>query len=164
MSGVAPTVGAIAVGLACLLLGKGYAEYVGGRLRDYESVYGFLELMHREISCHLATPSELAAHSSDERLRECGFLDMLADGERLGVAFGSVTDKLLLSERDKAFLQSYFDGFGAGSPQSELRALDITLRELALRVRSVREDLPKRARLARVLLGLFALGIIILLL
>ena len=156
--------GAVIVGIASLLFGRSYAEYIKRRVADYSSALEFLLLMRREISCRLATPCELASRAGEGRLREVGFFALLEGGESLGAAFRLVSDKLLLDARDLELLLGYFDGFGGGDAEGELRSLDAAAEELTARVAAVREDAPTQIKLARTLSVLFALGTIILLL
>ncbi len=156
--------GAVMVGIACMLFGRSYAEYIKRRVADYSSTLEFLSLMRREISCRLATPCELAARAGDGRLSDVGFFASLERGESLGTAFRFASDKLLLDARDVELLLGYFDGFGGGDTEGELRSLDAARDELEARVRTVRDDAPTQIWLARTLSVLFALGTLILLL
>ena len=156
--------GAVIIAVACLLFSRSYAEYIKGRAADYQSVLGFFELMHREISCRLAIPCELAARSDDSRLRDIGFLDLLLQGKSLGDAFRETSGRLLLTAEDTKLLQGYLDGFGGGSAESEIRSLDMALSELSARALRAREEAPARIKLVGMLSVLFALGIVVLLL
>ena len=164
MSELPTLLGSAIITVACLIFGRSYTDYIKARAADYRSVLGFFELMRREISARLATPCELAALSKDSRLAEIGFFDLLLQGESLGAAFRATSDKLFLDARDVELVLGYFDSFGGGDAESELRALGTVTEELSARVSAVRDDAPTQIRLARTLSVLFALGTIILLL
>ena len=156
--------GAAMVGIACLLFGRSYTEFIKKRVSDYAAILEFFALMRREISCRLATPRELALRSGDGRLAEIGFFDLLLQGESLGAAFRATSDKLFLDARDVELVLGYFDSFGRGDAEGELRTLGAVTEELSARVCAVRDDASTQIRLARTLSVLFALGTIILLL
>lgn len=164
MSGVLCILGASALLLAAILTGGGYASYLRGRAGEYRAFVGFLELMRREISSFLSTPAELALRADDPLLIRIGFIGALRDGASLGEAFDGVKDGLSMSERDISLLSELFCGFGKGSAEGELRALDGRIAELSQRSSDEESSLPSRIRLARTLLTLGALGIVIILL
>ena len=164
MSGVRELLGALLVAAACLLFSRGYTDYLRRRAEDYRAVLDFLELMRREISARLATPSELAVSAGEGRLAEIGFLGRVAAGASLGDAFRQCSSELSLSAVDAELLQGYFDGFGSDSTEGELERLDRAISEHSKSERAVREETPSRIKLALTLSVLLALGIVILLL
>ena len=164
MSGVICILGSAALLFAALLAGEGYASYLRGRREEYAAFLGFLELMRREISSFLSTPEELALRTDDPLLTRNGFLGALRNGKHLGEAFAAVRGGLSMSEMDALLLSQLFCGFGKGSAEGELRALDGCITEFSRRASDEEEALPSRIRLARTLLTLGALGIVIILL
>ena len=155
--------GASVIALASLLLSRGYSVYVKRRAAEYSAYLSFLELMRREISCALCTPREIGARASSSVLFENGFIGALRSGDGLLKAFCATEEASLMSLSDRKALAEYFEGFGLGSLDTELRALDLVISEISKREREEREGASSRIKLAVTLLVLFAAAVTVLL-
>lgn len=155
--------GASVIALASLLLSRTYSLYVKRRVAEYSAYLSFLELMRREISCSLCTPREIGSRASSSVLEENGFIGRIRAGESMLAAFGSTEKESLMSASDRSTLEEYFRGFGLGSLDTELRALDFVIGEISKREREEREGASARIKLAATLLVLFAAAVTVLL-
>ena len=164
MSGLLCILGAAAIGAASLVLARAYAGFVRRRVREYESLLAFLTLMRREMSCSLLTPRELAERSGNAILEEIGFTSALRRGEHIGRAFSLARGGLRISEEDSSVLLAFFERFGKGSLDTELRSLEETIAVFSERAAIEGEDAPREIRLSATLLTLAALALVILLL
>ncbi len=163
MRGYVGIFGSALVALACLLFARGYSAFIQRRAAEYAAFSGFLELMHREMTCSLCTAAELAERSGDSVLEELGLFDGIRESGSLGAAFAEVCPRVLLAEEDGEVLMKYFAEFGKGNLATELQALERCIAAFASRVEAEVGGAGTKIKLARVLLALLAAAITILL-
>ena len=164
MSAILRLFGAGAIALSALIMSRAYAVFIRRRVAEYRSLFGFLELMRREMLTSLCTPSELAGRCSDPILSEIGFLESLRSGRAPAAAFSEASSSLHIAGEDVDILRSFFEKFGRGTMDTELRALDECIRRFSAVTIAEEEGAGAAIRLACTLLALFAIGIVILLL
>ena len=154
--------GAIAVILGVYMAWRGYVAFLDEELSSIRAFLTAVTDYRDKMKCYMDTPTEWAIDYSDERLLECGFLNLLRDGADFRMAYRESRAAVILTDAADKALSSAFDRLGEGYLDTELEVLGVAIDKLAGEERALSSALGKRRRAAGAVLGAFASGIVIL--
>lgn len=147
-----------------LFVSRGYSAYKDRRIAEAEGFIGLIAHIEGKISGFLSHGASLWQGFSDASLEQIGFLQKLKEGVTLSEAFSLTKAGLSLDCGTRERLREYFNTFGRGYREDELRRASCCREALEADLKKAKEELEKNVKAVRVLLLGGSLGIIILLL
>ena len=157
-------IGAFTVLLAAVLISREYARYIKRRAVQCEEFLSFIAYMRIQIACFLRPIKEIAAGFYASELDRIGFLKAVNDGQGLYDAYKTAEKSLLLSSREREVLEALFSSLGECYLDDGIRIIDSSYAEMEKLCRIIKEERPKKARLAATLSVTASIGFLILVL
>ena len=154
------------VGLGLLAIGvypflREYVVYLDKRAAEYSEMLAFLSHLEREIGSFLRTVPEACDSFRDGFLRSSGALGLIASSRGGG---GELLSGSLIDKEDKRALSEFFDSFGMGYREIELRRLSEMKASFSETVKRVKDECAKNKRLAPLLFAFAFSALLVLLL
>ncbi len=141
---------------------RSYSENERNKLMECR---GFLELfryMRLRMSCFMSSPAEAASGFSSDALLRIGFLSKLSECKSMLLSYRYSEDKLSLDPSERKVIEKYLESSGSGYLDDELRLIDEAIGSLTASESSLSSEVPKRVRVASILLACSAAGVFIL--
>lgn len=157
-------IGAFTVLLAAVLISREYGRYIKRRAVQCDEFLSFIAYMRIQIACFLRPIKEIAAGFYASELEQIGFLKALNDGQGLYDAYKSTEKFLFLSPREREVLETLFSSLGECYLDDGIRIIDSSYAEMERLCRIIKEERPKKARLAATLSVTVSIGFLILVL
>lgn len=150
--------------ILAMLVGRGYSRFKSKRIAETEGFVALISHAEGMISRFLSHGSSLWQDFSNSELEASGFLPMLRKGASLSEAFSASESSLSINKRVKDRLSEYFDLFGRGYREDELKAAAACRSELEEMLGAERKELGNDVKTVNAVLFGTALGVVILLL
>ena len=151
--------GAGAILLAALILGRGYTAYTRRVGAEYSAILDLLAHMKEQLDCYLTAGAQMLSGFSSERLSELGFFEV--EGDAL-TRFTKIKGALGIDRETVDALERFFREFGSGYREVESERLAAISSLVRRRGEGYCAEAPREAKLVRSLLVAGALGLVIL--
>ncbi len=145
-----------------VLVLREYTAYMNKRLSECEGFLLFIRHIRIEIGCFLKTPSELSRGFYSEALEAVGFLPSLRVGESLASAYDGCRKGLSLGAAEADAAGELFASLGKGYLDENVKLMDSAEARFDKLYRELKEECPKKIKVAASLCASGVLGFIIL--
>ena len=114
----------VLLAVLCMTLIRGYSSYMKKRMLESRELLHLLEATRKSMSTRLSTPKKAFSSVSVSSPAVEEFRVRVASGDRLSEAFAKAERGLSVSPECRRMLSEYFDGFGSGYLEDEIRCAD----------------------------------------
>ena len=154
--------GMVIILISALMISKKYGAQRMRRLRECEGFLAFISYMREKLSKYTFTVRELAEEFESDALFSCGFLSALRSTDAKA-AYLSVRGELEISDMADEVLCEFFENFGGGYLDDEMRRICEAEERLVAIVKDERENAQKDIKVFGALFSAGGIGAVIIL-
>ena len=155
-------VGMTIVLISVLLISRKYSAQRTRRLEECEAFLSFISYVREKLSKYTFTMREIGEEFESDALIECGFLHALRSVDAK-TAYLSVREELKISDVADGVLCEFFENFGGGYLDDEMRRIADAEEKLKAIVEDERENAHKDIRIFGALFCAGGIGAVIIL-
>ena len=154
------------LGVTLLLLGGGsfflsYKKHLSLAESECRGYLSLIEFIEGRVSCYLSPLDEVIREFRSEALTACGFLDQAREGS-LRDAFIKVKEKSRMPSDAIAVVEEFLSGLGKGYLDSEVRAIQMSIKKLRRIIDRESAERANRVKIAGAMIFALTVGTLLL--
>ena len=138
-----------------------YKSYLSASERECRGYLSLIEFLEGRVSCYLSPINEAVLDFESEVLFECGFLKAARE-VGLKEAFAQAKQKSRMPSDAVGVVEELFSGLGRGYLDSEVRAMDLSIKKLRRICEREAAQMASRVKIAGALIFALAVGTLLL--